>query len=298
MYRKFLKEYFSFSLASRRGIWILIILIIFTFALPYFYSLLHKEKKRFPDKEAFKEFDKALVASKVTEKIKITQLPYKNFFDPNKFSVKEWIKAGVKKNVAEKIEKYINKGGRFRKKNDLLRIYGFEKDIYNRLSPYMIFPSDSIKKILVKMNNDRTKKNVETDEKNSYVIELNTADSIDLKKIPSLNKILSVRILKYRNALGGFYRREQLLEVYGLRRNIYDSIKYMIKLDTSFITKIRLNEATEKQLSKHPYIGKYKASEIIKFKKFKTKISNCSELVENGIFSKEEIIKLKYYLKF
>ncbi len=291
MYRNFFKEYFSFSIAARRGIWILITIIIIAFSIPYLYSLLFKDNFKSPKHEEIEEFDKAFIEIKGKEKT-ITPL-YIKLFDPNKISKEDWIKIGVKSKIAANIEKYLEKGGHFYRKEDLLKIYGFDKKTCTKLSPYFVFPADTT--ILM---SKRFKKNLNIEKKSINKIELNTADSSALEKLPNINKTLSERILKYKVLLGGFFKREQLMEVYGLKKNIYDSIKNMVKVDSNLITKININIASEKQLSKHPYIGKYKAKEIIKYKKFKTKISDYNELLLNGFFSNEEINKLRHYLKF
>jgi DNA uptake protein ComE-like DNA-binding protein len=296
MHHNFFKEYFTFSLAARRGIWVLLILIIIAFSLPFFYTWLFKNNSKLPDPKEIIEFDKALVVIK--DNTKAVPLMSIKSFDPNKLSKEDWIKLGVKPKISDNIEKYIYKGGKFHKQQDLLKIYGFDKAVYNKLSPYMFFTADTTKGISKKIaKSERIKKIGKTEKTQINFIELNSADSITMGKLPGINKTLSLRILKFRNLLGGFYKQEQLLEVYGFKKNIYDSVKCLVKIDSNLIKKINLNQVSEKELAKHPYIGKYKAVEIIKYRKFKNKISNYDELVLNGFFSKEEMNKLKYYLK-
>lgn len=296
MHHNFFKEYFTFSLAARRGIWVLLILIIIAFSMPSFYTWLFKNNSRLPDSKEILEFDKAFVVIK--DNTKAVPLMSIRSFDPNKLSKEDWIKLGVKPKISDNIEKYINKGGKFHKQQDLLKIYGFDKTVYNNLSPHMFFSTDTTKGISKKIaKSERIKKTGKTEKVLISFIELNSSDSISMGKLPGINKALSTRILKFRNLLGGFYKQEQLLEVYGFKKNTYDSVKCLVKVDSNLIKKINLNQVSEKELAKHPYIGKYKAVEIIKYRKFKNKISNYNELVLNGFFSKEEMNKLKYYLK-
>ena len=48
------------------------------------------------------------------------------------------------------------------------------------------------------------------------VVEINTADSAELMRLNGIGASFSRRIVKYRNLLGGFISKEQLLEVYGM----------------------------------------------------------------------------------
>ena len=49
------------------------------------------------------------------------------------------------------------------------------------------------------------------------LVELNTADTTILKKVPGIGSTFARRIIKYRELLGGFYDVSQLAEVYDIR---------------------------------------------------------------------------------
>lgn len=284
----FFKEYFSFPPSARRGIWILIVLIIIMFALPQIFSFFKSTNQPEIDSKDIAQFDSAfkILAKKDNA---IANYPVQ-YFNPNKITADEWIKYGASKQLANHIKNYIRKKGYFRKGEDVLKIYGFDTVLYNKLSPFFKFDEDTtkvnIKRFPVK------KRYIE-----SAKVELNSADSTMLEKLPYIGPVLSARIIKYRNKLGGFYDTKQLQEVYGLKEENFEKIKNMVYADTSLINKIDLNVATEPELRKHPYIGKYKASVILKYKKFKGHIQSYKELSQCSVFSDEELIKLRYYFK-
>ena len=87
--------------------------------------------------------------------------------------------------------------------------------------------------------------------------DLNNADTSQLKKIYGIGDKLSLRILKYRDALGGFVNMSQLTEVYGLDSLIIDRLFENSTIHHEFQPKkININTASEKQLSSHPYLSK------------------------------------------
>src|SRR5260221_958028 len=47
------------------------------------------------------------------------------FFDPNTISTEAWKKLGLKDKTIHTIQNYLNKGGHFKKPEDLQRVYGF-----------------------------------------------------------------------------------------------------------------------------------------------------------------------------
>ena len=56
------------------------------------------------------------------------------------------------------------------------------------------------------------------------LVELNTADTTILKKVPGIGSTFARRIMKYRELLGGFYDVSQLAEVYGIDEERYQAL--------------------------------------------------------------------------
>lgn len=87
-----------------------------------------------------------------------------------------------------------------------------------------------------------------------------------LKEIYGIGEKLSLRILRYRDVLGGFVTMDQLHEVYGLDSLVVKRLKEQSFIEDGFEPeKIDLNLASEKQLSIHPYLNK-KARAIVSYR--------------------------------
>lgn len=85
------------------------------------------------------------------------------------------------------------------------------------------------------------------------IIEINGADSAELTLLNGIGPVFASRIVKYRQKLGGFISKEQLLEVYGFKPEVMEKIKDNISVDTSLIIPIKINSATFKEIIRHPY---------------------------------------------
>ena len=119
--------------------------------------------------------------------------------------------------------------------------------------------------------------------------DLNNADTSQLKKIYGIGDKLSMRILKYRDVLGGFVDMDQLKEVYGLDSLVIDRLIENSTIQNEFQPKkININTASEKQLSTHPYLNKV-AKAIISYRfqhgdfKAVEDIRNVSSLDEKSV---------------
>jgi DNA uptake protein ComE-like DNA-binding protein len=127
-------------------------------------------------------------------------------------------------------------------------------------------------------------------------IPFNSADSADFERLPCIGPVLARRIVRYRNLLGGFYDAGQIKEVYGISDSVYFIIRNRLLADTLGIKKLNLNEASESDLSRHPYIGRFVARGIIRYRSSVHTIRSLDELVKNGLIPAENIEKLEKYL--
>ena len=130
------------------------------------------------------------------------------------------------------------------------------------------------------------------------VIELNACDTAQLMKIPGIGTSFAKRISAYRNILGGYYRLQQLQEVYGMYEELYEKVKPYLRIDTGLIQPILVNSTSLDKLRAHPYLNFYQAKAIIEIRKKKGKINSINELMMLEEFSETDIEKVKHYLSF
>ena len=126
-------------------------------------------------------------------------------------------------------------------------------------------------------------------------IELNTSDTTNLVRIYGIGRVFAIRIIKYRERLGGYCDKRQLLEVFGIKPENYAKIENQIWVDTTKIKKIDLNEVSFKALLKHPYMSFDRVKKLMKYKE-KHRIFNLEQLEKDGVFDKEFLEKLRPYL--
>ena len=130
------------------------------------------------------------------------------------------------------------------------------------------------------------------------VIELNTADTISIKKIPGIGSTFAKRIVKYRNLLGGFYSVAQLSEVYGIDEERYNALKSWFSVDSSAIHQLPINHLSAKKLASHPYLNYRQAQTIERLVKQKRKLSGWENLQLLEEFSPSDRERLIPYLSF
>lgn len=129
-------------------------------------------------------------------------------------------------------------------------------------------------------------------------IDLNRADSVQLLPLPGIGPVFAGRIIKYRNLLGGYASIDQLKEVYGMKEETLDLIRGRIRIDTSIIRRLDLNEATFRELLRHPYLEYEEVKALVEYRDFKKTISSPKELILNHILPDTTLSKMDGYFDF
>ncbi len=222
-------------------------------------------------------------------------------FNPNLASEDDFIKLGLKPYLAERILKYRSKGGKFKIKADLKKIYGFPEFLYVKLESYIDLPE--IKTLETKTTYSKTKiENNGQLPKLKYEYkkqDLNLADSVAFEKVYGIGFKLALRIIKFREKLGGFVAMAQLKEIWGLDSTVIQEIEKKFLIAENF-QPIKINANTDdfQLLKSHPYIGYQRAKLILAFRKQHGTYHSIDQLKQIQTISAEEIEKMKPYLEF
>ncbi|HEY1048070.1 MAG TPA: helix-hairpin-helix domain-containing protein [Bacteroidia bacterium] len=210
-------------------------------------------------------------------------------FDPNKIGEDLLIKYGLKKHLAKRIISFRNSGAKFKFKSDILKIYGMDTTWFDKVLPWIDLPLKTSSNHLEKF--DR-KYRIE------HLIEINTADTNALKSLPGIASKLALRIINFRDKLGGFYSLSQLSQVYGLRPETITLILPRLKIDSTLIKTIDINSVDVSSLSQHPYCGFKHSRALINYRNQHGKFGSCEDLKSIITFTQDNIQQFCHYLRF
>lgn len=128
-------------------------------------------------------------------------------------------------------------------------------------------------------------------------IMLNEGDTTRWKMIPGIGTSYASRIVKYRELLGGYVRKDQLLEVYGLNEELFARISPYITPDSVW-RPLPVNLAEFSELLRHPYLNYEQVQAIFNLRRKKGDIQSIRELAMLDQFTQEDIKRLEPYLEF
>ncbi|MEO6612774.1 MAG: helix-hairpin-helix domain-containing protein [Chitinophagaceae bacterium] len=201
------------------------------------------------------------------------------YFDPNTLTGDDWQKLGLRDKTIHTILNYLSKGGKFRRPEDLERIYGLFPDEYERIAPYIRIESASVSRPGKNIAEDTGQQHQRSYTSRFTVVDINAADTAALVALPGIGNKLAARIISFRDKLGGFYSVDQVGETFGLPDSTFQKIMQYLKLENVSIRKININTATVDELKAHPYIRWALANPIVAYRN------------EHGNFARVEDVK-------
>jgi competence protein ComEA len=293
MYRlkAWIRNFFGFSRSETNGFLILLPLLIVTiFSEPLYRAW---SASRVVDHSADIKMLDSLVANwEWNKKDSATDKVIHFFrFNPNTASAADFDSLGLTKRIAERIVNYRLKGGKFKTKSDLGKIYGMDSIWFANALTYIDLPEklEERKKELLALKLAAPKAEAER-------FDLNKADTTQLIKIYGIGSKLALRITKYRDKLGGFVVMNQLNEVYGLDSLVIENLQKRSFIEKDFRPAIlNLNESTEQELAAHPYLNRQIARSIATYRFQHGPFKSIDDLTKIKLLTEQVIQKMKPY---
>jgi competence protein ComEA len=208
-------------------------------------------------------------------------------FDPNKATLEDLIANGMSNKTAQGLINFRKKGFVFKQKEDLKKVYGIDQKLYEILADFVIITDAiQVEEVVTKTVKPAIVR----------IVDINTADTTELKTLKGIGSFYAKQIVKYREKLGGFNDVQQLKEIYRFDDEKYAAIENAISLGDKPIQKININTATFKELVNHPYILKDKTVDILNLKKEIGGFLKIEDLKSYHVLTNEEFDKLSPYI--
>ena len=205
--------------------------------------------KTAPDKKGDRSGGK-----KKVQNINETAIQYFDF-NPNTISKDSFAMLGFSDKEAQAFINFRSSGYTFYEAEDITSSFIITQNDYERLKPY------------IRLNNGKHKTQKKHNQINKDIqLDINTASPSEWKQLYGIGPTYAERIIKFRNALGGFHTINQIKEVYGIHDTTFQNIKEHLTVSKSSLQKININDADIAQLKAHPYINYHQANAIVKYR--------------------------------
>ncbi|NND77109.1 MAG: helix-hairpin-helix domain-containing protein [Flavobacteriales bacterium] len=312
MNKGFFRTFFSFSKDQQRGI----VALSFLLMCGLLFLLFYKPSQGIESNEEIKSQVQAFLAEQEiidnnrkkkwndesSSKSKLTLRE----FDPNTEPLDGFVSMGFSEKLAKNFINYREKVGPYRSKKDVLGLYAIDQELYDQIAQFIqIKPSAKNTSELVKKNTVSDKKNyngyqiLEEKKANTKLsIDINRADTTELKSIKGIGSYYAKSIVKFRDALGGFHSLDQFKEIYAFekRPEATEILKENTFIDISQMTLINVNTCTKERLISHPYLKAHVAKALYNYRVQNGEFGSLEELKKCHLVTDEIYLKIAPYL--
>ena len=282
---------FVISKRSKRGLLVLILASLGLIFFPRVYMFFQKEEALVINSEQITEFER-------THK-KFEKRNYSNYyskkkkykapdsrFNPNTYTLSDWMNLGLSEKQSVVVLKFTARG--IYTEEDLKRIFVIPDVLFELIRDSVVYPE--------RLQNTPNQESFQKQVKQITLINLNTADTTEFMKIYGIGAFYAKQIIRYREKLGGYFTKEQLLEVWKMTPETYDKIKDHVFISEKDVKRININSVTIEELKVHPYLKWNQANSIVKMRMQRNGFKNIEELKESVLIDTETYEKLFPYL--
>jgi DNA uptake protein ComE-like DNA-binding protein len=289
-----IKSFFKYSRQQRSGVFLLFTIIIVV-QLTYFFIDFSSFSKESPEKEKWLSLQSQIDSLKQE---KLDYVPKIYPFNPNFITDYKGYKLGMSVSEIDRLlafrkqNKYVNSPQEFQ------AVTKVSDSLLNAISPYFKFP-DWVKNKKEFVAYKKYPNTAFAKKDKIVIIDINQATQEDLIKIYGIGEAISIRILKFKESLGGFVSMEQMNDVWGLSPEVIDNLNAHFKISaTPTVRKIDINNASIKELSLFPYFKYPISRNIVTFRSMNGDIKNSEDLTKIKGLSIEKAKIIALYLNF
>lgn len=260
-----------------------------------------------PQTNAFSPVDS--VASEAQEAPLASSTPIELFtFDPNTADSTALLRLGLARWQVRNIYKYRAAGGVYRTKEDFAKLYGLTVKQYRELEPYITIGADFLPAFTLFADRKTERANATEQRDSAFTprypvklaegetVDLATADTALLQRVPGIGSYYARRIIAYRQRLGGYVSTSQLNEIESFPQ---EALAYFTLGNGGEPTeKLNVNSLSLNELKQHPYINFYQARAIVDYRRQNGPIADIDELRLLPDFSDAAIDRLRPYVSY
>jgi len=287
-------DFFKFTATQRAGIFLLLLIII-GIQIAYFLWDVKFEEDKSMEKQQWLSLQSQIDTMKV-EKANYKPAIYP--FNPNFITDFKGYKLGMSTAEIDRLLEFRKKNLYVNSAEEFQELTKVSDSLLATMSPYFKFP-DWVK-------NKKQSKGFENYSNQAYakkekiqIIDINLASQEDLIKVYGIGPRLSERILKQKEALGGFISMDQMNDVWGLSPEVIEKLNEQFKVGViPTVKKVKINDASAKELQLFPYFRYPLNKEIVTYRSMNNGIKNSEDLVKIKGFPVEKVKIIEKYLEY
>lgn len=299
--RSIFKQYNTFTYSERKGIIVLsiiiVVLLLTLYGLKFYEPPIAINTSRLDSAVAqwnLLQADSIVVkdSTKLSENNSPQTTRILFPFNPNNLADSLWSRLGLSEKQIASIKKYEERGGKFRIRSDVKKLFVITPSFYDSIYPFILLPDSMPAFAQNKYQQDSVKVKKEW---TIEPIEINLADEEEWQHLPAIGPGRAAAIVSYRSRLGGFTSINQLHEVNAIVDSVFEKISPYLLCNIKPIQKKNINTDDAFSL-RHPYISSNLATIIVNYRKMHGDYKSTEQLRDLKIIKPADFEKLAPYI--
>ena len=133
--------------------------------------------------------------------------------------------------------------------------------------------------------------------KKDTILDLNHCDTTELQFIRGIGRHTALRIIEYRERLGGYYSPSQLTDEPFAKLSL-DTLLRHFTADSRDIQLLPVNTLSASELAKHPYLRYEQAKAIYTLRRKRVRLTDIDELSALPELTASDLLRVAPYLSF
>lgn len=285
-------DWFYYSFSERKATFLICAIILVLSLFPFAYDHFIRPKPKLVVREQLINQLEHSNTNKLSPKIHYRSKAKKHI---NQATWSDLVVKGIQHKTASSFINYRKALNGFKSTEQIEKTYGLTQEEFTILQHHFILPA----KPRVKEKNNLITHPVTdfAEVEQITIVNINEADSSEFMKLPGIGPYYTAKILRFRNALGGFYSIEQLRQVKGLPDTILIKMLPFI-MCAGGIKQINVNKAELHELARNPYISWKQARLIIAYRTQHGIYEYPNQVKKAALFSQEQMDNIERYLSF
>lgn len=234
-------------------------------------------------------------------------------FDPNTADSTTLLRLGLTPPMVRGIYKFRAMGYVYSYPEDFSHVPGMTKGMWARLSPMItiapefqpVEPIERPRRVKLTKKADSIGETAGVAAETQVVayqpklrlgqtIDVNTADTVQLKQVPGVGSYYAAQVVRYRERLGGFQSVEQVTEIKGFPAEALD---YLTVSEVA-LSKFSINKISRRALLSHPYLSVEQAQAVWEYRRNEGSLHSADDLLRLPAFRPSDVERLLPYLDF
>lgn len=179
-------------------------------------------------------------------------------FNPDTAGISTLVKLGLSPKQAASMIRFKEKTGGFKNIEEMSKVRVLRTELLEKWKPWLRFSQATTGMPPVK-NNPLSVKQI------NKLTDINHADTSQLMDLPFIGAGRARAIVNYRDRLGGFVKKDQLLDLKIIPDSVYQIIQSRISCDGLVFRRLDINHTPTDSL-RHPYLPKPVARIIVSYR--------------------------------